>query len=447
MNILEYISNIPSDRVAFISENERFLYIDIVKLFAKNKDIINTLKESSIVINSRSKLEFCKLLSILDGNVKRILFLPEDIDKNLFEKYYKESNVNFEVYLDNNSLKINIIDENINESVKNIKNTQWIIPTSGTTNIPKLVAHTFQSLSKTTKRNIDLGQKYIWGLTFDIYRFSGIQVFLQVIYSGSSMIIPNSFHSMDEIIKLFVKNSCNIISATPSFYRKILMTKESDKLNIKSATLGGEISDQSILSALKNKFKNKFKNIKIIHIYASTEVGVGFSVNDGLEGFPYSYIEEGFGSIKMRIDANSILWINPGKIEQEYVSRDIMYENDGFINTGDLVKVENNRVFFLGRESGSINVGGNKVLPEEVELKLLASELISSVIVYSKKSSIIGSLVCADVVVKDKEQDKKQLKNEIMNYCRNNLENFKIPAILRIVDNLEITHSGKIKRT
>lgn len=443
MKILEYISNIPSDRVVFISENEIFLYSDIVRLFIKNKEIINTLNESSIVINSRSKLEFCKLLSILDGNVKRILFLPEDIDKNLLEKYYKESNVNFEVYLDNNLLKINIIDECINESLKNIKNTQWIIPTSGTTNIPKLIAHTFESLSKTTKRNIDLGQKYIWGLTFDIYRFSGIQVFLQVIFSGSSIIIPNSFHSMDEIIKLFVKNSCNILSATPSFWRKILMTNESDKLNIKSATLGGEISDQSILTALRNKFKN----IKITHIYASTELGVGFSVNDELEGFPYSYIEEGVGNIKMRIDENSLLWINPGKTEQEYISKDSMYEKDGFINTGDLVKFENNRVFFLGRESGSINVGGNKVLPEEVESKLLASELISSAIVYSKKSPIIGSLVCADVVAKDKNQDENKLKTEIMNYCRKNLENFKIPAILKIVDNLEITHSGKIKRT
>ncbi|MDN3683971.1 hypothetical protein QW180_08500 [Vibrio sinaloensis] len=40
--------------------------------------------------------------------------------------------------------------------------------------------------------------------------------------------------------------------------------------------------------------------------------------------------------------------------------------DDGFINTGDMVKLDNDRVlFFLGRESGSINVGGNKVMPEK----------------------------------------------------------------------------------
>lgn len=442
MNILKYISDISEGRVAFITENKILLYSDIVEIFVKNKDIINTLKEFCVVINSRSRLEFCKLLSILDGNVKRIVFLPEDIDKNLLEKYYKESNVNYEVYLDNDILKLNNIDKNINKLFESIKNTQWVIPTSGTTNIPKLVVHTFESLSRTTKKDIEIGYKYIWGLTFDVYRFSGIQVFLQAISTGSSIVIPESDYSMDRIVKLFVKNSCNIISATPSFWRKILMTKESNMLNIKRATLGGEISDQSILMALKNRFKD----IKITHIYASTEVGVGFSVNDGLAGFPYLYVEKGIGNIRMMIDENSLLWINPGKKDQEYITNDTMYNSDGFINTGDLVSVEENRVFFLGRQSGSINVGGNKVLPEEVETKLLASKLISSIYVYARKSSIIGYLVCADVVARNKNQDKNELKNEIMVYCRENLESFKIPAILRIVEDLEITQSGKIKR-
>lgn len=123
-----------------------------------------------------------------------------------------------------------------------------------------------------------------------------------------------------------------------------------------------------------------------------------------------------------------------------------MYDNNGFINTGDLVKVENNRVLFLGRESGSINVGGNKVQPEEVEAKLLSSNLISSAYVYAKKNPMVGSLVCADVIPLNKEIDKNELKKQILSYCRDNLDSFKIPAILKIVDDLEITQSGKIKR-
>ena len=220
------------------------------------------------------------------------------------------------------------------------------------------------------------------------------------------------------------------------------MTKESKALNIKRATLGGEIADQSILKALKNTFND----IKITHIYASTEVGVGFAVTDGLAGFPYAYVEHGLDNIQIKIDEASLLWINPTSKEQEYIANNSIYDNDGFINTGDLVKIENNRVFFLGRASGSINVGGNKVQPEEVEAKLLASNLLSNAFVYSKKNPIMGSLVCADVVAINKNQNKIALKKQLLSYCRENLENFKIPAILKIVDDLAVTQSGKIKR-
>lgn len=442
MNILEYIENIPHERVAFITKDEKVLYSDIKKIFITNKPVIETLQNTCVAINARSRFEFAKLLSILDGKVKRIVFLPEDLDKNLVDKYYKESTVNYEVYLENNLLQLNTIGKNTNKILESITNTQWVIPTSGTTNNPKLVAHTLASLSKTAKKNIEQGYNYTWGLTFDIYRFSGIQVFLQALFGGSSIIIPESNDSMNDIIDLFVKNSCNILSATPSFWRKILMTKESKALNIKRATLGGEIADQSILKALKNTFND----IKITHIYASTEVGVGFAVTDGLAGFPYSYVEHGLDNIQIKIDEASLLWINPKNKEQDYIANNSIYDNDGFINTGDLVKIENNRVFFLGRASGSINVGGNKVQPEEVEAKLLASNLLSNAFVYSKKNPIMGSLVCADVVAIDKNQNKNELKKQLLSYCRENLENFKIPAILKIVDDLEITQSGKIKR-
>jgi acyl-CoA synthetase (AMP-forming)/AMP-acid ligase II len=439
-SILNYISDIPSERLAFITKNETFTYKDIFNLYSLNKEIICNLSNSCVVINARSRYEFAKLLSILDGNVKRIVFLPEDIEINLIEKYYKESNANFEVYLENDLLKFKKIDENI--YLKNIKETQWVIPTSGTTNNPKLVAHTFNSLTKTSKKNIEIGSKYIWGLTFDIYRFSGIQVFLQALSGGSTIIIPESNYSMKEIIEGFVKNNCNIISATPSFWRKVLMTKESSKLSLKRITLGGEISDENILVALKNKFKN----IKLTHIYASTEVGVGFAVTDGKAGFPYNYVKNGIGDIQLKINENSLLFINPGKKTQNYIAIDSMYTNDGYINTGDLVKIEKDRVYFLGRESGSINIGGNKVQPEEVEAKLLESNLVQTAYVYAKRNPIMGSLVCADVTPKDLTVDKILLKKQLLEFCRNTLENFKVPAILRVVDNLEITQNGKIKR-
>ena len=439
-DILDYISDVPSSRVAFVTKDEVFSYKDIFDLYILNKKTIDSLSNHCVIINARSRYEFAKLISILDGRVKRIVFLPEDIQKDLIARYYKESKANYEVFFENNILKIKEI--NTKNILENIIETQWVIPTSGTTNNPKLISHTFESLTRTSKKNIEIGSKYIWGLTFDIYRFSGIQVFLQALSGGSSIIIPESNYTIKETIELFVQHKSNIISATPSFWRKVLMTKESDNLNLKRATLGGEISDQNILTALKNKFKD----IKITHIYASTEVGVGFAVTDEKAGFSLEYIENGIENIKLKIDENSLLWINPGKKIQNYIDKDSIYKDDGFINTGDLAKIKNNRVYFLGRESGSINVGGNKVQPEEVEAKLLESNLVQTAFVYAKNNPMMGSLVCADVIPKDLSLDKTILKKQILEYCREHLDNFKIPVLLKIVNNIEITQSGKMKR-
>ena len=365
--IQEIIQTIPGDRVAFADAHSKYSYNELIGLYQNNIEIINVLKGSSIAINGRGRLEFALLLSILDGHVKKILFLPSDIDSSLHGQYYKEAGINFEVHLENNilhSVEINSVAKQINN--KDLL-TQWIVPTSGTTNIPKLVSHTFSSLTRTAKTNVELGGKYRWGLVFDIYRFSGIQVFLQAILSGSTLIITDPTQSMSKMLTQLADAKCNALSATPSFWRKTLMTKESDNLQLRRITLGGEISDNNILKALKQKFPQT----RIIHIYASTEVGVGFSVTDGKEGFPATYLDGARDAIKIKIDNDGLLWIAPENKDQQYLSKDDMYDESGYINTGDLVELKEDRVYFLGRDSGAINVGGNKVQPEEVEITLL----------------------------------------------------------------------------
>lgn len=425
--IIDYLKSFPCDKNIFINEIQSFTYEDILNLYKINKKTIDKISNYSVVINTPNRLEFAKLLSILDGNVKRIVFLPPDIDSSLLNNYYEDSKASFIAYLENDIVKTTPISKEI--ALENISQTQWLIPTSGTTNNPKLITHTFKSLTKSTKKSNGICSNYIWGLTFDIYRFSGLQVFLQAILGGSSIIIPSTPNFI-EMIKIFIKNHCNIISATPSFWRKVLMIKESKELNLKRITLGGEICDEQILTSLRTTFPD----CKITHIYASTEVGVGFSVTDEKSGFPFDYVKNGFNNSLIKVDENSILWIKPNNSQE-------------FINTGDIVKIENDRVYFLGRETGSINVGGNKVQPEEIESKLLTLNFIKEVYVYAKKNPILGSLVCADIVIKDSDKTIEFIKEEIFSFCRKNLENFKIPAILNIVETLELTSNGKKKRS
>ena len=438
-SIQSVVSSVPALRNALIDRDSVYTYRNLYDIKDKNTEAIQFLSGQNVVINGRSRIEFAILLFLLDGNARSILFLPTDIDNSLHQRYYDEANINFEVYLHDGILKYNVV--NSVKCKENTLSTQWIIPTSGTTNIPKLVSHTFESLTRTAKINIEKGENFRWGLVFDIYRFSGIQVFLQSLLSGSTLIMTDPSQSMSDMLTLLAKNHTNALSATPSFWRKVLMTKESDMLNFERITLGGEIADNNILQALKQKYPKA----KIVHIYASTEVGVGFSVSDGKEGFPVSYLNGELDSIEMKIDDNGLLWISPPDKNQKYLSDAPMYDTEGYINTGDLVKVSNDRVLFLGRESGAINVGGNKVQPEEVETVLMNSGLISAAYVFAMKNPMMGSLVCADVVLKD-EIDKKEAKKILLSYCREHLEGFKVPAIVKFVNTIETTQSGKLKR-
>ena len=434
------LQNIPSERIALATAGVKLSYKNINDLIMKNINIVEEIKASNVVINGRSRFEFAKLLFLLDGEVKSILFLPQDIDETLFDRYYNEAEINYEVYLDRNQLKFNTIKKH--HSFK-FEETSWIIPTSGTTNIPKLVSHSFESLTRTAKQNIEIGANYAWGLVYDIYRFSGIQVFLQSMLSGSTLIISEANASMSEILNNLLASNCNALSATPSFWRKVMMSKELNDLDFKIITLGGEIADENILQALKAKFIEA----KVLHIYASTEAGVGFSVIDTHSGFPKQYLDEGVNGIALKISSTSTLMINNGKQTQKYLSKDALYQNDGFIDTGDIIEIKGDRVYFLGRDSGAINVGGNKVQPEEVESTLLDSGFVHAAFVYPKKNPMMGNIVCADIVLRDGNGDTKIAKTEILKYCRDKLENFKVPAIIKFVDEIETTHSGKLKRS
>ncbi|BBN80413.1 hypothetical protein PA25_03980 [Pseudoalteromonas sp. A25] len=434
--------SVPSGRVAFIGENTRVFYDDLNQMVKHNAEALDRLRGATAVINGRARLELALLLFLLDGVAKRILFLPQDIEQAQRKEFFRLANVNFDVLINDGCIEVKEITPYQAGDVSAVVQTEWVIPTSGTTSTPKLVSHTFASLTRTAKKDIELGCNFVWGLVFDVYRFSGLQVLLQSLLSGSTLIVPEAESSMEEVVNLLCQHNCNTLSATPSFWRKMLMTKESKSIKFKNITLGGEIADSNILNALKSRYPEA----GIRHIYASTEAGVGFSVNDGIAGFPCTYLDEDINGIKLKVDDRGILWLKPNTREQKYVNGAPMFDEDGFINTGDLVELKEERVYFLGRESGAINVGGNKVQPEEVERTILDSGLVSAAYVYAISNPMMGSLVCANIVAVEKGVKATELKKQVTIFCRERLENFKVPALLKMVEELEITNSGKLKR-
>jgi len=67
--------------------------------------------------------------------------------------------------------------------------------------------------------------------------------------------------------------------------------------------------------------------------------------------------------------------------------------------------------------------------------------------VWAKKSPITGELVSADIVPAAPDQDAAQLRASIQQHCAARLERWKVPAIFRVVSELETNASGKIRRS
>lgn len=223
------------------------------------------------------------------------------------------------------------------------------------------------------------------------------------------------------------------------------MSPEAHRIAPSYVRLSGEIVDQAILNALHSFYPEA----AIGHAFASTEAGVGFEVNDGMAGFPAAVFNSQMG-VEIKV-CNDSLHIRSARTASRYLDgvSGLMADEEGFIDTGDIVERRGDRYYFLGRRNGVINVGGLKVYPEEVEAVINQHPAVRMSVVKPRRNPITGSLVSADVMLKESSQPDchtAAIRIEILEMCRKNLAAHKIPAILRYVNSLEISAPGKLSR-
>jgi len=311
--------------------------------------------------------------------------------------------------------------------------------TSGTTGIPKIVRHTLASLARSVRPA--RAPPPIWGLLYEPSRFAGLQVVLQSLIGGGELVAPDPLGSIGERVRYLASNGCTHLSATPTLWRKLLMLPDAALLKPRQITLGGEIADASILSALAQCYPMA----RVTHIYASTEAGVGFSVQDGLPGLPAHYLRDGIGGAALRVSDGELCIRPPGNNNLRRASH-IAVDDDGYLRTGDLVREENNRVYFLGRISAAINIGGTKVNPEAVEAVINAHPEVAAAQVSSRPSPLVGALLTLMVLPRDSTCDAAAFKQSVKTWCRERLPREAQPATIKVVASIATTAADKISR-
>lgn len=433
------IKNIPADRVFLRSMNEKTLYQDLFNKIDFFESEYSFLKEKNCAVKSSDRATLALFIPAIANLAGNIFLQPNKLSEDEVSELYRSAEIDCVIELDAGLVNVKTIKESLEKEY--LGSCNWVLATSGTTSTPKLASYEYGALSSTVVKNVDKGAEYIWGLNYDLNRFAGLQVYFQAILSGSTLVVAESNWSVEDAATAFVVAGVNVMSATPSFWRRLLMCASAEDLPLKRITLGGEISAQFILSALEKAYPAA----RVVHIYASTEAGVGFTVRDGLEGFPVKLLDSGEG-VDLKIE-NGTLWIKSNRSSDKLLKGKINTDSEGFIDSGDLVKVKGNRVFFLGRDSGAINVGGNKVIPEEIEAIINSLDYVLESRVYGRSNSILGMIVAADVALcQPCHSDKKEIKKKLIEYCRARLESFKVPAMLKFVDSIEVNETGKVQR-
>ncbi len=441
--LLALLKLVPGERPFLVNNIINLSYADVIDFSEKKLIEYSFCAGKNIAVSFESRSLACQILPSLSELAKNLLIIPSGLDDEVVNSFFDKADIEYVFRCMDDGIEVNHLTKSAETYLDNVtRNGNWILATSGTTGKPKLVSYGLQQLTNSTKTDLSKGPLYNWALIYDVNRFAGLQVYFQALMSGSKLTVLEQADSVESVIDVLVQTNVNCLSATPSFFRKLLMNPRCDSICLKRITLGGEIADQTILNGLSRLYPLS----KISHIYASTEAGVGFVVKDAKEGFPLNYIDNKTPlSTSLKIK-NGTLWIKSASTAESIVSGTFEFDEFGYINTGDLVCIKGDRVLFLGRESGTINVGGNKVIPEEIENVLLTHPLISECRVFGKASSMMGMLVACDVVIIDPSLASSDLKKSIQEYTKKYLDSFKIPVLIKFVNEIEKNSVGKIKR-
>lgn len=293
---------------------------------------------------------------------------------------------------------------------------------SGSEGPPKLIYQPIQRLMQSVRIE-DRYQNTSWGFTYNPVHSAGIQVLLQVLANVSTLIDLHEGRR-DDLLVLMQTSSLDYISGTPTFYR-MLAPFDFAISSVKSVTLNGEKSTLGLI----NEVKKIFPNARIRNIYGSTEAG------------PLMSSETDIFTVPLRLrDKLKVL------DEELFFHHTIVSNSVGQLEwypSGDLVEVLGEdplRMRFISRKSRVINVGGHNVNPQHIEELLLEYPGIKDARVYGKENALIGQLLQAELVLIDGYE---YTEVEILDKMRSQLASYKIPRIIRFIDEMKTGRTGK----
>jgi acyl-CoA synthetase (AMP-forming)/AMP-acid ligase II len=443
----------PNLKGRAISDAQRVVSLTDILEYSCLADRISELSGRSVLLAVSDQLISGLVMTEIDGVARRMLLCPPDLNADHLRSLMDDADIDA-VVTDHperwSDSHVNLVipagpPARAALPVKTERATEWLMLTSGTSGVPKIVGHTLEALTGAIVADGPARSAAVWATFYDIRRYGGLQIFLRAIVGGGSMVLSSPHEALTDHVARLQARGVTHISGTPSHWRKLLMSGSTSQFFPRYVRLSGEIADQAVLDGLSAAFPAA----SIGHAYASTEAGVGFAVNDGREGFPSDIIGVNRDGVEMKVEDGS-LRIRSRRTAHAYIGRNAaeLTDGDGFVDTGDMVELRGDRYHFVGRRGGIINIGGLKVHPEEIEAVVNRQPEVRMSRAKSRRSPITGGIVVVDVILADDADASRsdEIRRAILADCKASLAPHKVPAVIKFVPSLDITAGGKLAR-
>jgi acetyl-CoA synthetase len=349
------------------------------------------------------------------------------------------------------------------------KNTDTMILyfTSGTTDMPKMVAHDFTyplghintavfwqgldgddlhfTLSETGWAKCSWGKMYgqwLAGACVFVYDFAG------------------KFPASD-LLRVISENKITSFCAPPTVY-KMLIRENMEQFNL-SGLKKSEVAGEALNPEVFRTFEN-LTGIKMREGFGQTETTVMLFVNKWIQPKPGSMgmpaagwdiqlldeygkpVKTGeVGEICVNISAGRPVGLFKGYHNNEKLNGKAFYK--GFYHTGDVAyKDEDGYFWFVGRNDDLIKASGYRISPFEVESVLLEHPSVREVAVTGFPDDLRGTVVKATIVLNKYFHETDALVAQLQEHVKSKTAPYKYPRIIEFVETLPMTISGKIKR-
>ncbi|WP_103649795.1 ANL family adenylate-forming protein [Campylobacter concisus] len=431
-------------QIAIIYNGKKYSYNE---LYIKIKEIENFIKDkikSGEVVAILADYSFVSiaLFFALYENKNIIAPITSTSQKEIDGKV-KESFSTKIINLENENLVItNIKSEASHKIINDLQTSKCaglILFSSGSTGAPKAMIHNLDTLVDSYG---DKKQKQINMLVFLMFdHIGGINTMLNILSMNATMIIPQN-RNADDICKLIEEYKIAVLPSSPTFLNLILINRSYEKYDLSSLrmiTYGTETMPEGLLGRLKAVFSK----VKFLQTFGTSETGIAATSSKSSSSTFMKIDDE---NLEYKIVDNE-LWLRSKTQILGYLNRSMeSFTNDGWFKTGDLVELDNEGfIKIIGRNKEIINVGGQKVLPSEVESVLLGMDEIEDCLVYGEQNAITGQSVSCDVVLKS-GVEADGLKILVRKFCKDKLDNFKIPTRVNVVQKTKLTERFKKSR-